>query len=100
MWRVEIGLPLCKDAVQILSLAKQDVHKQQTENYFANVVLQELMCHTKNQQRYKKLCFGESYDNNKKQLISFGAVIFQQYCVMQSVNRCSLHSPRAKLTSI
>ena len=58
MWRIEVGLPLCKDAAQTLTLAMQDVHKQQTENYCANVVLQKLMCHTKNQQRYKKLCVG------------------------------------------
>ena len=61
MWRIEVGLPLCKDAVQTLTLAMQDVHKQQTENYCANVVLQKLMCHAKNQQRYKKLCVGTVY---------------------------------------
>ena len=61
MLRIEVDLPLCKDAAQTLTLAMQDVHKQQTDNYCANVVLQKLMCHAKNQQRYKKLCVGTVY---------------------------------------
>lgn len=91
MWRIEVGLPLYKDAAQTLTLAMQDVHKQQTENYCANVVLQKLMCHTKKQQRYKKLCVGTVYFCTPPH-ISGGVLCFNvgHLCVCLSIVRPSI----------
>ena len=99
MWRIEVGLPLCKGAAQTLTLAMQDVHKQQTENYCANVVLQKLMCHAKNQQRYKKLCVGTVYFYTPHTLVA-GYYVFTLAVRVSVLCSTSIHPSAHRFRSI